>query len=212
MKDLNKELGVYLVTDRRWLNGREFCQCVKHALENGVGFVQLREKNISREIYKEDALRIKAMCSEYKVPFVINDDVEAALEFDVDGVHIGQEDKGVLKARAMLGDDKIIGVSVSTLQEAIQAEEEGADYLGVGAVFSTGSKDDAESVSLEGLAEICKNVNIPVVAIGGVNSKNASKVKSTGAHGIAVISAVFASSDVGEAARKLCKSWKGKTF
>jgi len=211
LKDLKDKLGVYLVTDRRWLDGRQLCGCVESALESGVDFVQLREKGISREIYKEDAIKIKKICERFDVPFVINDDVWSAVEFDADGVHIGQGDEEIRKAREILGEKKIIGVSVSNLEEALKAEKEGADYLGVGAVFATGSKNDTKAVKLEDLEIICDSVDIPVVAIGGIDKGNAAAVKATGASGIAAISGILACKDVGEAARELCDSWKAES-
>lgn len=203
MKLDKKDLLLYAVTDRAWLNGETLYSQVEKALKGGVTFVQLREKKMDKETFLKEAVEIKELCKKYNVPFVINDDVDIAIEMDADGVHVGQSDMEAGAVRKKLGPDKIIGVSAQTVEQAVLAEKRGADYLGVGAVFPTGSKDDADDVSLETLKAICENVNIPVIAIGGISNDNVLEFKNTGICGIAVISAIFAQKDIEEATRKL---------
>lgn len=203
MKCGKEELLLYAVTDRSWLGKRTLAEQVKDALEGGATFVQLREKNMKKEEFLEEAREIQKLCREYKVPFVINDDVEIAQEIDADGVHVGQSDMEAGDVRARLGSDKIIGVSAQTVEQAMIAERHGADYLGVGAVFPTGSKADAVEVSHETLKEICDAVTIPVIAIGGISKGNVMELKKTGICGIAVISAIFANEDIQNATAEL---------
>lgn len=191
-----KTLLLYAVTDRTWLNGETLYKQVEKAIKGGVTFVQLREKNLDKEAFLDEALKIQKLCRKYNIPFVVNDDVEIAGRINADGVHVGQSDMKAEKVRGILGEDKILGVSVQTVEQALLAEKEGADYLGVGAVFPTGSKLDADSVSYETLKEICCAVSIPVVAIGGIGSGNVSKLENSGISGIAVISAIFAAEDI----------------
>lgn len=198
-----EDLLLYAVTDRHWLNGRSLIEVVKESLEGGVTFLQLREKELDDESFLKEAKELKALCREYKVPFVINDNVEIAIKTDADGVHVGQSDMEAGDVRKRLGPDKIIGVSAQTVEQAVLAEKRGADYLGVGAVFPTGSKDDADDVSFETLKAICEAVSIPVVAIGGISKENAIKLKGSGICGVAVISAIYAASDIKEAAAEL---------
>lgn len=166
-----EELLLYGVTDRAWLNGETLYSQVEKALKGGATFMQLREKKLDEESFLKEAIEIKELCRRYNVPFVINDNVDIALEMDADGVHVGQSDMEALDVRAKLGPDKIIGVSAQTVEQAILAEKHGADYLGVGAVFPTGSKDDAEEVTFETLKAICQAVKIPVIAIGGISKE-----------------------------------------
>lgn len=198
-----KDLLLYAVTDRHWLNGATLYEQVEQALKGGATFVQLREKNLDKEHFMEEARQIKELCREYKVPFVINDSVDIALEMDADGVHVGQSDMEAGDVRAKLGPDKIIGVSAQTVEQALLAEKRGADYLGVGAVFHTGSKADATEVSRETLKEICAAVKIPVVAIGGITKDNLKELSGSGICGIAVISAIFAQPDIEAGTREL---------
>ena len=198
-----EDLLLYAVTDRHWLNGRSLIEVVKESLEGGVTFLQLREKELDDESFLKEAKELKALCIEYKVPFVINDNVEIAIKTDADGVHVGQSDMEAGDVRKKLGPDKIIGVSAQTVEQAVLAEKRGADYLGVGAVFPTGSKDDADDVSFETLKAICEAVSIPVVAIGGISKENAIKLKGSGICGVAVISAIYAAPDIKEAAAEL---------
>ena len=198
-----KNLLLYAVTDRHWLNGRTLYEVVKESLDGGATFIQLREKELDNEHFLEEAKELKKLCAEYKVPFVINDNVDIAIQMDADGVHVGQSDMEAGDVRAKLGPDKIIGVSAQTVEQAILAEKRGADYLGVGAVFPTGSKDDADDVSHETLKAICDAVSIPVIAIGGITVDNTPELAGTGICGIAVISAIYAADDIPAATAKL---------
>ena len=200
------DLLLYAVTDRHWLQANETLpNVVRAALEGGATFVQLREKNLDDATFLEEAKELKALCREYHVPFVINDNVQIALEMDADGVHVGQSDMEAGNVRELLGEDKIIGVSAGTVQEALRAEARGADYLGVGAVFPTGSKDDAKPVTHEMLRAITEAVHIPVVAIGGITEENTPTLAGSGIDGIAVISAIFGQKDIPEATKRLRK-------
>ena len=203
MKCDKKDLLLYAVTDRHWLNGRTLYSQVEEALKGGATFIQLREKELDEEHFLEEAKEIKELCRRYQVPFVINDNVEIALAVDADGVHVGQSDMEAGDVRAKLGPDKMIGVSAQTVEQAVMAEHNGADYLGVGAVFPTGSKADALEVSHDTLKAICKAVKIPVIAIGGISKENILELSGSGVCGIAVISAIFAKDDIEEAAREL---------
>lgn len=198
-----EELLLYAVTDRHWLNGATLISQVEAALKGGATFIQLREKNLDDEAFYKEALEIQKLCRNYKVPFVINDNVELAKKIGADGVHVGQSDMEALDVRKVLGDDKIIGVSAQTVEQAVLAEKRGADYLGVGAVFHTDSKADVAEVSRETLKAICDAVDIPVIAIGGINKENVSELAGTGICGIAVISAIFAEKDIKKATEKL---------
>lgn len=201
---MNKEdLLLYAVTDRAWVGEKTLYQQVEMAIKGGATFVQLREKKLDEESFYQEALEIQKLCKELKVPFVINDNVELAKKIDADGVHVGQSDMEAGNVREILGPDKIIGVSAQTVEQAKLAEERGADYLGVGAVFPTGSKDDAVEVSHDTLQEICAAVSIPVVAIGGISAENVSELKGRGICGIAVISAIFGQKNIEEATTKL---------
>lgn len=203
-----KSMLLYAVTDRTWTGRQTLEEQVEEALQAGVTFLQLREKTLSKEQFLEEAGRMKEITSQYKVPFIINDDVELAIKCNADGVHVGQKDMELIRAREILGADKIIGVSVQTVEQAKLAQSQGADYLGVGAVFNTSTKLDAKEVSFDTLKAICSSVTIPVVAIGGISSKNVHELKETGIQGIAVISAIFASENISEATQKLRKQVK----
>ncbi len=196
MKCDKKDLLLYAVTDRSWLKGKTLYQQVEEALKGGTTFVQLREKTLDEATFLQEAIQIKELCKMYSVPFVINDNIEIALAMNADGVHIGQSDMALTEARAKLGPDKIIGVSAQTVEQALEAQEKGADYLGVGAVFPTGSKADAVEVSHQTLKAICKAVSIPVVAIGGISEVNVMQLSGTGICGVAVISAIFSKQDI----------------
>lgn len=198
-----KDLLLYAVTDRHWLNGETLYSQVEKALKGGATFIQLREKNLDEGSFLEEAKEIQKLCKEYNVPFVINDNVEIAKKINADGVHVGQSDMEAQNVREILGDDKIIGVSAQTVEQALLAEKHGADYLGVGAVFKTGSKDDAEEVSHDELERICKAVSIPVIAIGGITHDNVKELAGRGIVGIAVISAIFAQKDIENATKEL---------
>ena len=200
MKLDKSDLLLYAVTDRHWLGKRSLSEDVEKALEGGCTFIQLREKDLPFDELKKEAEELKELCRKYSVPFVINDNVEIALETDADGVHVGQSDMEASNVREILGSDKIIGVSAQNVEQAIAAEKMGADYLGVGAVFPTDSKKDADYVSFEVLREICNAVSIPVIAIGGIGMENVMELKNSGICGIAVISAIFGKEDIKEAA------------
>ena len=200
-----EDLLLYGVTDRSWLNGKSLYSQVEGALKGGVTFLQLREKELDQEHFLREAVEIRGLCRKYQVPFIINDNVEIALEMNADGVHVGQSDMEAGKVREELGPDKIIGVSARTVEQALLAEQRGADYLGVGAVFPTGTKLDAGDVSFETLRDICRAVSIPVVAIGGITGENFGELKGSGIAGIAVVSAIFAREDTEAAAGELKK-------
>lgn len=201
---MNKDaLSLYGITDRYWLNGRPLIHDVQLALEGGVTMIQLREKNLDEESFYREAIEIKELCKKFHVPFIINDNVELAKKVDADGVHVGQNDMAAQDVRAIIGPDKILGVSTQTVEEALLAQKMGADYLGVGAVFPTGSKDDCWVLSHDLCREICSAVTIPVVAIGGINLGNISKLSGLGFSGISLISAIFGQNDIKSAAMKL---------
>ena len=203
MKCDKNDLLLYAVTDRHWLDKRSLKEVVKESLDGGVTFVQLREKTLEDDKFLEEAIELKQLCKEYNVPFVINDNVDIAIAMDADGVHVGQSDMEAGNVREKLGPDKIIGVSAQTVEQAVLAEQRGADYLGVGAVFPTGSKDDAVEVSHETLKAICEAVSIPVIAIGGISVGNVKELAGSGIVGIAVISAIYAAKDIKKAAEDL---------
>ena len=194
---------LYAVTDRTWLGERTLAQVVEEALAGGVTLLQLREKGMPEEAFIQEARTLLPLCRRYRVPLIINDNVSVALRSGADGVHLGQEDMPLREARRILGPDKIIGISARTVSDALRAEESGADYLGVGAVFSTSTKRDAAPVSRRTLREICAAVSIPVCAIGGITLENAPTLAGTGIAGLAVVSAVFAAPDIEAAAQAL---------
>lgn len=194
---------LYLVTDRELLQGRSLEKAVEEAILGGVTLVQLREKDIDTRDFYNIALKIKAITSKYNVPLIINDRIDIALAVDADGVHVGQSDMEAKIVRKLIGEEKIIGVSARNLDEAIEAEKQGADYLGVGAVFGTTTKKDAKNVPIDELKRIKSRVSIPVVAIGGISKENVSLLKDTGIEGISVISAILAEENIKEASKKL---------
>ncbi|HHX57353.1 MAG TPA: thiamine phosphate synthase [Clostridiales bacterium] len=203
MKINKNSMLLYAVTDRTWLDGDSLENQVELAVNNGVTFLQLREKDLGFDEFVELAKRIKILANKAGVPFVINDNIDVAIASGADGVHLGQDDISADKAREILGDDKIIGISVQTVEDAVLAEKKGADYLGVGAVFSTSTKLDASDVSFETLREVCNAVSIPVVAIGGINKNNLLQLKGSGIDGVAVVSAIFAEKDIANATIEL---------
>ena len=202
-EQLREQMLLYAVTDRHWLTGQTLYEQVEEALKGGATFIQLREKDLTEEEFLEEAKKIQQLCKKYRVPFIINDNVKLAKEIDADGVHVGQSDMEALDVRAQLGEDKIIGVSARTVEQALLAEKHGADYLGVGAVFQTGTKTDAWEVEHSVLKEICTKVDIPVVAIGGITQDNVKELSGSGINGVAVISAIFAQKDIETATAKL---------
>ena len=210
MKVSPETMRLYAVTDRRWLDGISLAEAVEQAILGGVSIVQLREKELDSAAIEREAIALKAVCKRYGVPLIINDDPEIALRVGADGVHIGQRDGNVREIRRMLGENMILGVSAATVAEAKQAEADGADYLGCGAVFTTATKTNTRPVDNALLTEICAAVNIPVTAIGGITAENAPLLKGTGIAGTAVVSAVFAESDIRKAAETLraLEVWK----
>ncbi|MCI9079256.1 MAG: thiamine phosphate synthase [Lachnospiraceae bacterium] len=203
MKITRQNLLLYAITDRTWLNGRSLLSQVEEVLKNGATFLQLREKNLSYNELVEEAVKIKELSSRYNVPFVINDNIYAAREAGADGVHIGQDDASYIKAREVLGHGKIIGMTAHNLDEALAAQEAGADYIGTGAVFPTSTKHNTTPLSLNALKEITNNIKIPVVAIGGINQSNILNLKGSGIDGAAVISAIFAHENPGIATAEM---------
>lgn len=198
-----ENLLLYAVTDRRWANKQSLKEQIELSLKGGVTFLQLREKNLSEEEFLKEAREIKALAKEYKVPFIINDNVDVAMKVDAEGVHVGQDDRDAKEVRKIIGKNKILGVSAQTIKQAIKAEKDGADYIGVGAVFPTGTKKDAENLSIEILKKICQSVTIPVVAIGGITKENILKLKGSNIAGVALVSAIFASKDIKQDCQKL---------
>ena len=203
MKFDKQDLLLYAVTDRSWLGEKTLSQQVEEALQGGVTMLQLREKDLEQDAFLEEAFAVKALCRRFGVPFLIDDDVSLALRCGADGVHVGQSDMEAGEVRARIGPDKILGVSAQTVSQALLAQEAGADYLGVGAVFSTSTKLDADTVSFVPLREICEAVDIPVVAIGGINTENLLELSGSGIAGVAVVSAIFAAHSPQAAAHRL---------
>ncbi len=205
MKCDRKNLLLYAVTDRFWTGEKTLKEQVEESLQGGATMLQLREKELNEEMFLKEAMDFKELCSKYQVPFIINDNVEVALKCDADGIHVGQNDMEAGMARERIGADKILGVSVQTVDQAILAEQRGADYLGVGSIFPTSTKQDAQAVSVETLKDICQAVSIPVVAIGGITLENVSQLEGTEIAGIAVVSAIFGAIHIEEATEKLRK-------
>lgn len=201
--DIRRGMLLYAVTDSAWLHGRTLASCVREALAGGATFVQLREKHMTTEELVEEARTILPICREARVPFLIDDDVEAARLVGADGVHVGQSDTACAEARRILGPDAIVGVSAQTVEQAVAAEQAGADYLGVGALIPTPTKPDAVDVTSEELARICRAVGIPVVGIGGLHLSTVDILDGTGAAGAAVVSAIFAAEDIERDTREL---------
>lgn len=200
-----EDMKLYVVTDRTWLKDKTLAEEVEKILECGATFLQLREKKLSYEEVILEAREIKKITDKYKVPFVINDDIKVAIEVNADGIHIGQGDMDAKEARMLIGQDKILGVTAKTVAQAIKAEADGADYLGVGAAFSTSTKLDTNVISFDTIRDICNGVSVPVVAIGGISEKNILKLKGVGVDGVAVVSAIFAKEDVGSATKEMLK-------
>lgn len=201
--DIRRGMLLYAVTDSAWLHGRTLASCVREALAGGATFVQLREKHMTTDELVKEAKTILPICREARVPFLIDDDVEAARLVGADGVHVGQSDTACAEARRILGPDAIVGVSAQTVEQAVAAEQAGADYLGVGALIPTPTKPDAVDVTPEELARICRAVKIPVVGIGGLHLSTVDILDGTGAAGAAVVSAIFAAEDIERDTREL---------
>ncbi len=203
MKLCKNAMLLYAVTDRAWVKTQTLYEQIECALKGGVTCLQLREKDLNFEAFFEEALNIKSLCKKYNVPFIINDNVEVAIKCNADGIHVGQHDMSLKDVRKMVGNDMIIGVSVQTVEQALEAQENGADYLGVGAVFSTSTKPDADDVSYDTLKQICQNTKIPVVAIGGINKDNIMDLSGSGVDGVALVSAIFAAKNIENECMKL---------
>jgi thiamine-phosphate pyrophosphorylase len=200
-----ESLLLYAVTDRSWVGCQSLYEQVEAALRGGVTSVQLREKNLNEADFIHEALEMKELCRHYNVPLLINDNLRVALESGADGVHIGQEDMPASEVRKLAGKNFLIGVTAKTVEQAQRAQKEGADYLGVGAVFPSPTKKNAVRITAGQLREICRSVDIPAVAIGGIQQSNMSEIAGCGMCGIAVVSAIFAAQDITEAARSLRK-------
>ena len=199
-----KQLRLYAVTDRAWAADADgLLAQVADAIDGGAGIVQLREKHLDHDAFLEEAKRFVALCREKGAVSIINDDVDIALASGADGVHVGQEDLAAGRAREALGPDKIIGVSAHSVEEALAAQAAGADYLGVGAAFVTGTKTDARPITRETIRAVTAAVSIPAVAIGGITRENLPQLSGCGLQGVAVVSALFGQSDVKAAAREL---------
>ncbi len=203
MKVDKSSMLLYAVTDRTWLKDRSLADVVEEAIKAGITFLQLREKDLDYASFLQLAKEIRNITDKYKIPYVVNDNIEVAMACGADGVHVGQSDMDAKDVRRIIGQDKILGVSAQTVEQAVLAEKNGADYIGVGTVFPTSTKLDAEGVSFETLKEICKAVSIPVVAIGGINKDNAMKLAGSSIDGIAVVSAIFAQEDITAAVKEL---------
>ena len=194
---------VYAVTDRAWVGKMSLYQQVEAALQNGATCIQLREKELDDADFLAEAQEMAALCRRYHVPFIINDNVDIAIACHADGVHVGQEDMAASDVRKRVGDQMMIGVSAHTVEEALEAVRNGADYLGLGAVFSTSTKTDAGAMSFDTLKAICDAVEIPTVAIGGISPANIMQLAGSGVDGVAVVSAIFGAPDPGQATAQL---------
>lgn len=196
MKCKKETMQLYAVTDRMWTGKQTLMEQVEDALKGGATCVQLREKELDEETFLQEAIEMKALCEKYGVPFIVNDNVDIAIKCKADGIHVGQKDMEAGNVRALAGEGMIIGVSTQTMEQAIAAEKAGADYLGVGAMFSTTTKLDAREVTHEMAKKITDAVDIPVVAIGGINKKNMLELKGTGVDGVALVSAIFGAENI----------------
>ena len=203
MKCDKKTMLLYAVTDRAWLKDQTLYEQVEAALKGGVTCVQLREKELGDEDFLSEALEIGALCKRYNVPFFINDNVEVAIKCKADGIHVGQDDMSAEDVRKLVGNDMMLGVSVHTVKEALDAVKAGADCLGVGAMFSTSTKLDADVLTMEALKDICDAVDVPVVAIGGLGKHNIMKLAGTGVDGVALVSAIFSADDIESECKEL---------
>lgn len=203
MKCDKKAMLLYAVTDRAWVGKQTLYEQVECALKGGATCIQLREKSLGKTEFLKEAIQLSALCKKYHVPFIVNDNVEVALQSHADGVHVGQEDMKATKVRELIGDSMILGVSCHTLEEALHAQQEGADYLGVGAVFTTSTKQNTISVSYDTLQKISQAITIPIVAIGGISKENLPKLSGSGVDGVALVSAIFSATDITEETREL---------
>jgi len=208
MKFNKKQLLLYAVTDRTWVGKQTFYEQIEDALKGGVTLLQLREKEMDEAVFVEEALKVREICQRYQVPLIINDNVNVALKCGADGVHVGIEDTPVAEIRKKVGSDFIIGATAKTVEQARRAEREGADYLGVGAVFPSSTKENALRITTGQLKEICSSVSIPAVAIGGLNFENMEVLTGSGIHGVALVSAIFAAEDIKMTAEQYKKKVK----
>lgn len=204
----NIDYTLYLITDRELMSTEKLETAVEQAILGGCTVIQLREKNCSSLEFFEIATKIKEITDRYQTPLIINDRIDIALAVDAAGVHIGQSDLPVTIARKLIGDNKILGVSASTFEEAIKAQSEDADYLGVGAMFTTGTKTDAKITSIDELARIREHIELPIVVIGGINKTTIPKFEGIDIHGLAVVSAIISQPDIKEAAKELKSMFK----
>lgn len=200
MQVKKSQLLLYAITDRRWLGNKTLSKAVEEAVKGGVTFIQVREKDTPYDEFKKIALEVKAVTDKYNVPLIINDNVALAKEIDAEGVHVGGEDMSVAQAREILGNNKIIGATARTYERALKAAAEGADYLGIGAVFDTATKSGTTHMIKELSCKISSAVNIPIVAIGGINSENVLELEGYGIDGVAVVSAIFKSENIEKSA------------
>ncbi|NBJ02370.1 thiamine phosphate synthase [Lachnospiraceae bacterium] len=203
MKCDKRYMLLYAVTDRAWTGEQTLCEQVEAALKGGVTCVQLREKEMDETAFLQEAKDICALCHRYGVPFIVNDNVDVAIACQADGIHVGQEDMAAGEVRRRVGDAMLLGVSVHTVEEARRAVRNGADYLGLGAVFPTSTKTDVDQMTNETLCAICDAVDVPVVAIGGINRGNLLKLSGSGVDGVALVSAIFSAEDIEDTCRKL---------
>ncbi|EOS76959.1 thiamine-phosphate pyrophosphorylase [Dorea sp. 5-2] len=203
MKCDKRYMLLYAVTDRAWTGEQTLYEQVEAALKGGVTCVQLREKEMDETAFLQEAKDICALCHRYGVPFIVNDNVDVAIACQADGIHVGQEDMAAGEVRRRVGDAMLLGVSVHTVEEARRAVRNGADYLGLGAVFPTSTKTDVDQMTNETLRAICDAVDVPVVAIGGINRGNLLKLSGSGVDGVALVSAIFSAEDIEDTCRKL---------
>lgn len=203
MKCDKQMMRLYAVTDRAWTGEMSLYEQAEIACQNGITCLQIREKDLDGENFLKEAMEIKELCHKYNVPLIINDNVDIAIACQADGVHVGQDDMQAMDVRAKVGEDMIVGVSAHTVEEAMEAEKNGADYLGLGSVFTTSTKLDVDVMSHDTLKKICESISIPTVAIGGINHENVLKLSGSGVDGIAVVSAIFAAKDIAKATKEL---------
>mgnify|MGYP000503332656 FL=1 len=207
---MNFDYTLYLVTDRQLMSCDSMTEAVEQAILGGCTMIQLREKELSSLEFYNQAVAVKQVTDKYHIPLIINDRIDIAMAVQATGVHIGQHDLPAAAVRKVIGENMLLGVSASSIAEAIQAQQDGADYLGVGAMFPTGTKTDADSVSMEELQKIRTAVSLPIVVIGGINKGNAGRFKPMGIDGLAVVSAIIAQSDIKAAAAELKDLFCGK--
>lgn len=199
----SKDFMLYLVSDSRFESSKSMYDQIEEAIKNGVSMIQFRDKYLNDNDFLQMAIKLRELTSRYNVPLVINDRVDIAIKCSADGVHIGRDDMDIKKARKLLGQSVFIGSSVATVEEALKVQEEGADYVGVGAMYNTTTKDNTKSVSLETLKEICDSIDIPAVAIGGINEENIANLSGRGISGVALVSAILGQSDIAKSTSKL---------